>query len=109
MKNNRIVLFILLIIICLSAYLDSPYSFLNKNLYYTATEPTTVPALNTVEPADNNDTEEKLFKSKKSGGYIVETYREYEIFKDAQGNVTKEEPTSHYDVLKYWDYKQKKK
>jgi hypothetical protein len=35
-------------------------------------------------------------------GYIVETYREYEIYKDDQGQVIKKVPTSNYDYLRYY-------
>jgi hypothetical protein len=32
---------------------------------------------------------------------IVEIYREYEIYTDEHGTVTKREPTYHYDYLRY--------
>ena len=32
---------------------------------------------------------------------IVETYREYEIYKDDKGEVVKKVPTSNYDYLRY--------
>jgi hypothetical protein len=34
-------------------------------------------------------------------GYIVEEYREYEIYKDANGNVIKEQPTSNVEYIRY--------
>lgn len=34
-------------------------------------------------------------------GYIVETYREYEIYKDKYGNIIKQVPTSNFDYIKY--------
>lgn len=34
-------------------------------------------------------------------GYIVETYREYEIYKDQYGNIIKQVPTSNFDYIKY--------
>lgn len=34
-------------------------------------------------------------------GYIVETYREYEIYKDQEGNIIKQVPTSNYDYIRY--------
>ncbi|MEH7443703.1 hypothetical protein V7201_15430 [Bacillus sp. JJ1122] len=34
-------------------------------------------------------------------GYIVETYREYEIYKDQFGNIIKQVPTSNFDYIKY--------
>ena len=32
---------------------------------------------------------------------IVETYQEYEIYKDENGQVIKKIPTSHFDYLRY--------
>ena len=32
---------------------------------------------------------------------IVETYREYEIYKDENGQVIKKVPTSNFDYLRY--------
>lgn len=109
MKNNRMMLFFLIIIIGITAYLDSPYSFLNENYYYSYSEPAAVPSMSTIVPADNSETEDKLVIATKVGGYLVETYREYDVYKDAEGNIIKEVPTSHYDELKYWDYNSKKK
>jgi len=34
-------------------------------------------------------------------GYIVETYREYEIYENENGVVVEREPTSNYDYLRY--------
>lgn len=34
-------------------------------------------------------------------GYIVETYREYEVYKDKDGNILKHVPTSNFDYIKY--------
>ena len=34
-------------------------------------------------------------------GVIVETYQEYEIYKDENGQVIKKVPTSHFDYLRY--------
>jgi hypothetical protein len=47
------------------------------------------------------DLEEKLVEKKTAGGYIIETYREYEIYKDDKGNIIKSIPTSNYNYLRY--------
>ncbi len=45
---------------------------------------------------------EYILESKEEvDGYVVETYREHEIYKDATGNVIKSVPTSNYEYLKY--------
>jgi len=34
-------------------------------------------------------------------GEIVETYREYEVYYDENGEIEKKEPTSHYEYIRY--------
>jgi hypothetical protein len=109
MKTNPVIILILILILGFTAYLDSPYSFLNKSYSYTAVEPASAQPISEDITGNTPDTEEKLVKKVKENGYIVETYREYDVYKNAQGTITKEVPTSHYDELKYWDYKSKKK
>jgi hypothetical protein len=109
MKKKPMTLFLLILILGFVAYLDSPYSFININYSYTAEQAASAQPMSKFVSNDTPDTEEKLVKKEKQNGYIVETYREYEVYKDAEGTVTKEVPTSEYDELKYWDYKNKKK
>jgi hypothetical protein len=45
--------------------------------------------------------ENKLVGQKKEDGYVVEIYREYEIYKDNNGKIIKSVPTSHFDYLRY--------
>lgn len=52
------------------------------------------------QPA-NFELEEKLVGREEVDDYIVETYREYEIYKNQAGNVTKSVPTSNYDYIRY--------
>ncbi|MFD1738412.1 hypothetical protein ACFSCX_17965 [Bacillus salitolerans] len=40
-------------------------------------------------------------QDKEVDGFIVETYREYEIYKDKEGNILKQVPTSNFNYLKY--------
>ncbi|MCM3236694.1 hypothetical protein M3589_03030 [Heyndrickxia oleronia] len=49
------------------------------------------------------DLEFKLVDTKedKDEGEIVETYQEFEVYKDENGVVTKEVPTNHYNYLTY--------
>jgi hypothetical protein len=45
---------------------------------------------------------EYVFDAKfEEDGNIVEIYREYEIYRDADGNVIKEVPTSNFEYMKY--------
>jgi hypothetical protein len=98
---------ILLLLIGFSAYLDSPYSFLNKNYAYSADQPVMVQPVDVEPSIDVPELEEKLEKTERIDGYIVETYEEYEVYKDKDGNVVKSEPTGNTNTLKYWDYNSK--
>lgn len=95
----------LLLTLVLLAYLQSPFSFLNKDLVYIADQPAAVePAA--VQPEDEGpELVEKLVKREREDGYIVETYQEYEVYKDSKGNITEEVPTSKVETLRYYDYK----
>lgn len=99
-------LIILFSLLAFAAYLDSPYSFLNKPFTYSASEPVIAQPMDVAETNDNPEVEEKLENVQKVDGYFVETYQEYDVYKDKNGKVTKEVPTSHTDTLKYWDYSQ---
>lgn len=107
MKTKVLTMFILIFIIGIVAYLDSPYSILNKNYSFTADEPVMAKPLEPFSSTDSPNIQEKLVKKEKVGGYIIETYREYEIYKDKEGHITKSIPTSNFNELKYWDYKKK--
>lgn len=86
-----------------AAYLDSPYSFMNINHSYTADQPVIAEPASIQPDEDEPELVEKLEKTEKIDGYIVETYQEYEVYKDEDGNVVEEIPTSKMETLKYWD------
>ncbi|MED4224701.1 hypothetical protein [Neobacillus cucumis] len=97
-----------LILLGFSAYLDSPYSFLNKNYAYSNDQPAAAISASAEPSTDVPETKEKLVKREKKNGYIIETYEEYEVYKDENGDITKSEPTGQSDTLKYWDYSKSK-
>ncbi|PFO08490.1 hypothetical protein COJ85_03085 [Bacillus sp. AFS076308] len=107
-RKTFISVFFAVILLGFSAYLDSPYSFLNKNYAYSNDQPAAAVPI-AVEPStDVPDTEERLVKREKKNGYIFETYEEYEVYKDKDGHILKSEPTGQTDTLKYWDYSKSK-
>jgi hypothetical protein len=97
---------LLLVTLGFSAYLDSPYSFINKKFAYSADQPVIAQPVEAEPSSDVPVLEEKLEKTKKVDGYIVESYQEYEVYKDKDGNVVKSEPTGKIDTLRYWDDQQ---
>lgn len=40
-------------------------------------------------------------RKKEDGSYIIETYEEYEVYKDGHGEIIKSIPTGHFEYLKY--------
>ncbi|CAH0344744.1 hypothetical protein [Bacillus sp. CECT 9360] len=45
--------------------------------------------------------DQRLVDREEVDGYLVETYREYELYEDREGNVKKVIPTSNYDYIRY--------
>lgn len=103
-KKTFINAFFLLLIVAFVAYLDSPYSFINKNYAYSTEEPILTQPVVAKPAEDTPETVEKLKKTVKEDGYIVKTYEEYDIYRDKNGSVIKEVPTGEMDTLRYWDY-----
>ncbi|MFF2445812.1 hypothetical protein ACFVSW_01835 [Neobacillus sp. NPDC058068] len=97
----------LLVTLVFAAYLDSPYSFFNKNYAYSSVQPAIAQPVEVEPSSDIPELEEKLEKLERVDGYIVETYEEYEVYKDKDGNVIKSEPTGKTDSIRYWDYSKK--
>lgn len=42
-----------------------------------------------------------LVSQEEVNGYIIETYQEYEVYKDQNGELMKEVPTANYDYMRY--------
>jgi hypothetical protein len=104
MNKYPMILF-LFITLGVVAYLDSPYSFINRDYSYSDNEPVMAQPIEQIENTDTPVTEEVLeSKVMSDDGYIIETYREYEVYKKKDGEITKRVPTSNEDTLKYWDY-----
>ncbi|WP_042455578.1 hypothetical protein [Neobacillus dielmonensis] len=108
--KKRPMLYVGLLIITLgfAAYLDSPFSILNINYSYTADQPVIAEPVDVKPSADDPEVVEKLEKTEKKDGYIIETYKEYEIVRDKDGKIVSNEPTGKEDTLKYYDYSKNK-
>ncbi len=121
-------LFGFIIVVMMIMYLDSPYSLLNKDYVEVTSVPNEVilaelEALEeeseTVSSDSNKDvgdenageaeeafadhTLEMILEEKTvDGDYIIEEYREYEVYRDQDGEVIKSLPTSNVDYLRYY-------
>jgi hypothetical protein len=104
------------VLVCLGLafYYDSSTASLTKefrsSILYTPEEieAVTMPDENEVETTDVDQTESLiptleyiLEGTEEVNGYLVETYREYEFYLDAKGNLIKKVPTNHFDFIRY--------
>ena len=119
-------IFGLLMTLTVFIYLESPYSFMNeKHVRYSSIPYEVLLADAQAEleaaSADPNDQPEEeqeessetfahdysleMIREGKSevDGYMVETYREYEVYRDKNGGIIKTIPTSNYDYLRYYE------
>lgn len=106
-RQSKIIIGVfLLIILGAMAYLDS---FFAKN-EMISTFQVSVPVEETDEAVVKNhnelnqlvpELENKLVDTDIIDGYLVETYREYEIYKDEEGVIIDIVPTSNFNYLKY--------
>jgi hypothetical protein len=53
------------------------------------------------EPYQHPFLETKLVDVTEDDGYVVEVYREYEVYKDKEGNIIERKPTENYQYLRY--------
>lgn len=109
-------------------YLDSPYSLINKDYVgvtsipnevlqaeATAEEVEAVTSDSDMVEGETNTGEgeneefisdytlEMIFEERMiEGDYIIEEYREYEVFRDENGGILKSIPTSNYDYIRYY-------
>jgi hypothetical protein len=99
-------------------YLESPYSVFNKEYATVSSIPYEVALAEQSETVSPEEIDEQSSKNEEIAAlnfslemvleskseiddYIVETYQEYEIYKDKTGQVIKKIPTSHFDYLRY--------
>ncbi|MFS0672124.1 hypothetical protein [Ornithinibacillus sp. 179-J 7C1 HS] len=101
MKTN-LALIGAIIVITISILLDSPPPS-EDSIYYQFQEDdesVDVDAMQ-IERSASSSLEFILEEMNEVNGKIVETYQEYEIHKDAEGNIISRIPTSNYQYIKY--------
>lgn len=116
---KKLYLLIVLALVALSSYIDSPES----PFFHPNDKVTSYPMLPSIDDSDTIESTEvdskgtninleealpavlelKLDKTELMDGYIVESYREYEVYRNEAGTVLKSVPTNHYEYLKYLD------
>ena len=131
MKKN-LPLFGFIVVIVGMIYLESPYSFINKDHMEVTSIPyevilAEVESLKEETEATTSDSgsfdeegaeetsideaeealadysvEMMLEEKMVDGDYVIEEYREYEVYRDVDGNIMKSVPTSNFDYLRYY-------
>lgn len=94
----------LLLVLVFVSFIDSPNSSgdTGKSISYSSSNNETEEVSaqeKTVTPFSS--LELVLEETEVVDGDVVETYREYEIYKDENGNVVKRVPTSNYNYLRF--------
>jgi hypothetical protein len=89
----------------------SVIAFLNEFNFSNEDNPVDVPVIhfNFEDNEEESKThipilEYRLDKKEEIDGYIVETYREFEIYKDENGKVIQTIPTENYEFIRYKKY-----
>ncbi|KKI90779.1 hypothetical protein WQ54_18695 [Bacillus sp. SA1-12] len=101
-------IFIIVATIAIIGYFDSA-SFAEKEEAITSTP---LPVEETASAAASNEDSDKqspkiptletrLVDRTEEDGYIIEVYREYEIYKDEKGNIIDTVATDNYQYLRY--------
>ena len=101
-------LLILAATIAIIGYLDSPLFAEREDAITSFPIPTEETAsANASNDQSNQESqqipllESKLVEITEDDGYVVEVYREYEVYKDDEGNILESKPTENYQYLRY--------
>lgn len=101
-------LLILVAAIAIIGYMDSPLFAEREDAITSLPVPTEETAsANASNDQSNQESqqipllESKLVEITEDDGYFVEVYREYEVYKDHEGNIIESKPTENYQYLRY--------
>lgn len=93
---------IVLLLLTFAAYLETPTASINKNYVYFYGDTGESTEVNAEEKTlGAPELEYKLDSTAKENGYTIETYREYELYKDHNGELVKTVATPNTQTLKY--------
>ncbi|MGP7819007.1 hypothetical protein [Niallia sp. 01092] len=94
--------FIVLLLLAFTAYVETPTASINKNYVYFYGDTGESTEVNAEEKTlGAPELEYKLDSTVKENGYIIETHREYEIYKDRNGELVKTVATPNTQTLQY--------
>ncbi|MFK2824762.1 hypothetical protein QYG89_03585 [Bacillus sp. B190/17] len=102
--NVFLLTFLFVILIAAFSFDFSSRGFLDsKKMTFQDSTPAMAESKEQEEPYQSSDfeLEEKIVNVEEVNGYTIETYREYEIYKDEKGNVKQSIPTSNFNYIRY--------
>ncbi len=114
-----------IVIVIVMIYLEAPYSLINKDYVQVTSIPNEViradgeTLVNESEMSNEKDAEETNTEEAEEafadytlemildgktvdGDYVIEEFREYEVYRDGEGRIIKSIPTSNFDYLRYY-------
>ena len=114
-----------IVIVIVMIYLEAPYSLINKDYVQVTSIPNEViradgeTLVNESEMPNEKDAEETHTEEAEEvladytlemildgktvdGDYVIEEFREYEVYRDGEGRIIKSIPTSNFDYLRYY-------
>ncbi|MGM0876280.1 MAG: hypothetical protein ACQEWV_16290 [Bacillota bacterium] len=100
-------IFIIVATIAIIGYFDSALFAEKEDLISSFPIPTEGTASATISNENNEQSQQKpiletkLVDITEDDGYVVEVYREYEVYKDEEGNIIENKPTENYQYLRY--------
>lgn len=103
---KKISFILVIVLLAFIAYIETPTASINKNqvLFYSPTNEDQEVSSNTDEIFGAPELEYKLEETKEEDGFIVEIYREYEIYKNRQGDIVKTVATDNTEFIHYVKY-----
>lgn len=100
--KKRLALLFVIILLAFIAYVETPTAKINEDyVYYYGETTESEPASTSEEVYGAPELEYKLEATTVEDGVVLETYREYEIYKNRAGEVVKNVPTSNREYLRY--------
>ena len=100
--KKRLAAIIVIILLAFIAYVETPTAKINEDyVYFYGETAESETASTSADVYGAPELEYKLEDTKVENGFVIETYREYEIYKNREGEVVKNVPTSNREYLKY--------
>jgi len=103
MKIKIIILTSVVMLLAFLAYIQTPTASINKNhvLFYSPTDEEKEVSIDSTEIYGAPILEYKLEETKEEAGFLIEIYREYEIYKNRNGEIVKTVATDNTQSLTY--------